>query len=102
MYPHERSLVKRYEGRPFAWLGINSDLDRETAQAVMAQEQLNCRCWWDGGPDGPIDAQYHIEGWPAIYVLDAQGIIRYAQVQGPNLERAIETLLQELERGRRS
>jgi hypothetical protein len=28
MYPHERSLVKRLEGQPFALLGVNSDTDR--------------------------------------------------------------------------
>ena len=29
MYPHERSLVKRLENKPFALLGVNSDRDRE-------------------------------------------------------------------------
>ena len=29
MYPHERSLVKKLEGKPFALIGINSDTDRD-------------------------------------------------------------------------
>ncbi len=29
MYPHERSLVEKLEGKPFALIGINSDLDRD-------------------------------------------------------------------------
>ncbi len=29
MFPHERSLVKRMEGRPFALIGVNSDSDPE-------------------------------------------------------------------------
>ena len=29
MYPHERSLVKRLAGKPFAIVGVNSDDDRE-------------------------------------------------------------------------
>jgi hypothetical protein len=29
MYPHERSLVKKMEGKPFALIGVNSDADRD-------------------------------------------------------------------------
>jgi hypothetical protein len=29
MYAHERSLVKRLEDKPFALLGINSDIDKD-------------------------------------------------------------------------
>ena len=29
MFPHERSLVKRLEGKPFALLGVNSDEDKD-------------------------------------------------------------------------
>ena len=32
MYPHERSLVKTLEDKPFALLGVNSD-PKETTQA---------------------------------------------------------------------
>lgn len=100
MYPHERSLVKQYEGRPFVFVGVNSDADRDQARQVMAREGLNCPCCWDGGgPEGPIARQYQVQGWPTVYVLDGQGIIRYAQVRGPALDQAIETLLQELEQG---
>ena len=28
MYPHERSLVKEMENKPFVLLGVNSDTDR--------------------------------------------------------------------------
>lgn len=103
MYPLERSLAQRYQGRPFAFLGVNSDADRQEVKQLMAEQGLSCRCWWDGGaPGGPIAARYGVEAWPTVYVLDGQGVIRYAQVHGPNLDQAIDTLLQELERERRS
>lgn len=99
MYAHERSLVQRHEGRPFVFLAVNSDADRAEVKQIMAQQGLTCRCVWDGGsPDGPIATRYGVTAWPAVYVLDADGVIRYAQVQGPNLDQAVETLLQELER----
>ena len=48
MYPHERSLVKRLEGKPFALLGVNSDTKDRVRQA-MKKENITWRSWWDGG-----------------------------------------------------
>jgi hypothetical protein len=38
MYPHERSLVKRLEGKPFALLGINSDPSQKVLKEVIEKE----------------------------------------------------------------
>jgi hypothetical protein len=97
MYPHERSLVERYQNRPFAFLGVNSDEDRTALKAVMAQEHLPWRCWCEGGTAGPIATRYRVRGWPTIYVLDANGVIRYSQVRGADLDTAVETLVREAE-----
>ena len=35
MYPHERSLVKRVEVKPFALIGVNSDEDRAKLKEVL-------------------------------------------------------------------
>ena len=45
MLPHERSLVARMEGRPFALLGVNCDDEMETVQQVSCRQQLNWRNW---------------------------------------------------------
>ena len=39
MFPHERSLVKRLENKPFALVGINSDTDQEYLRLKREQEQ---------------------------------------------------------------
>ena len=36
MYPHERSLVKRLEGKPFALIGVNSDKNKDFDKEVQA------------------------------------------------------------------
>ena len=73
MYPHERSLVKRLEGKPFALLGVNSD-PKERLKQVLVKEKITWRSWWDGGSTGgPIATKWAVEGWPTIYVLDAKG-----------------------------
>jgi|SRR5579884_1343809 len=99
MYPHERSLVKRLEGKPFALLGINSDSDREKLKEVLKKEKITWRSWWDGGStSGPIASKWNVTGWPTIYVLDAKGVIRYRNVRDKKLDEAVDTLLQEMER----
>jgi hypothetical protein len=97
MYPHERSLVKRLEGKPFALLGINSDPDRDKLKGHLQEEQITWRSWWDRTTDGPIAKQWNVHGWPTIYVLDAKGVIRYKNVRGEAMDQAVDTLLKEAE-----
>ena len=98
MYPHERALVKRLAGKPFALLGVNSDKDRERLQEVMTKEEITWRSWWDGGSTrGPIANQFNVSVWPTIYVLDGKGVIRYKGVRGTAMDKAVDTLLAELE-----
>ncbi|HIA18413.1 MAG TPA: redoxin domain-containing protein [Planctomycetaceae bacterium] len=100
MYPHERSLVKRLAGKPFALLGVNSDKDREVLKDVMTEKEITWRSWWDGGSTrGPIASQFNVSGWPTIYVLDSKGVIRYKGVRGVAMDKAVDTLLAEIENG---
>ena len=97
MYPHERSLVKRLENKPFALLGINSDPDKEKLKEAMKQEKITWRSWWDQTTGGPIATKWNVHGWPTIYVLDAKGVIRYKNVRGEAMDKAVDTLLKEVE-----
>ena len=97
MYPHERSLVKRLKDKPFALIGVNSD-PKETVQKAMIEENITWRSFWDGGSTGgPIATKWAVTGWPTIYVLDAQGVIRFKDVRGEAMDEAVDELLAELE-----
>ena len=97
MYPHERSLVKRLAGAPFALLGINSDTDREKTKQVLEEKNLTWRSWWNGGGTrGPISTRWNVKGWPTIYVLDHKGTIRFKGVRGEAMDAAVDTLLAEM------
>ena len=65
----------------------------------MAREEITGPNWYDGDPrEGKIAERYHVvQGIPAVYVLDAQGIIREKDVRGEALEKAVRTLLEEQE-----
>ena len=101
MYPHERSLVKRLEGKPFALLGINSD-PREHLKQTLKKERMTWRSWWDGGTTGgPIATRWNVHGWPTTYVLDPKGVIRYKNVREESMDRAVDALLKEMAEARR-
>ncbi len=96
MYPHERSLVKRLEGKPFALLGVNSDPKAKLKQ-VLKKENMTWRSWWDGGDtSGPIASQWNVRGWPTIYVLDHKGVIRFKGPREKQLDAAVDQLLAEM------
>jgi thiol-disulfide isomerase/thioredoxin len=99
MVPHERELVHRMAGKPFALLGVNSDEagDREKARKAVREKQMNWPSWWDGGLRAAIQTAYDVQQWPTVYVLDAKGVIRYIDVQGKELDKAVDTLLAEMQ-----
>ncbi len=101
MYPHERSLVKRLEGKPFALIGVNSDPDKAKLKKRLAEEKITWRSFWNGpqGTDGPISRAWNVRGWPTIYVLDHKGVIRFKGVRGKKMDEAVDQLLAELGKG---
>jgi hypothetical protein len=98
MYPHERSLVKRLENRPFALIGVNSDGNREALKPVLEKENITWRSFWNGGgTGGPISTAWRVHSWPTIYVLDGTGTIRARDVRGEAMDRVVDALLTEME-----
>jgi hypothetical protein len=100
MYPHERSLVKKMEGKPFALIGVNSDRDREALKPILAKEQITWRSFWNGagGTNGPISGAWSVTGWPTLYLIDQKGVIRGRWTGSPGgdtLDREIEALVNE-------
>jgi thiol-disulfide isomerase/thioredoxin len=98
LVPHERALVKRLEGKPFALLGIDGDADRQKALKTMAKEGMNWPSWWDRTDgDGPIATQWNVRGWPTLYILDRNGVIRYKNFLRSDLGKLVDDLLKEME-----
>ena len=98
MYPHERSLVKKLEGKPFAIVGVNSDT-KERARKAVQTEKMAYRSFWDGGnTSGPIATKWGVEGWPTLYLIDAKGDIRKKWLGSPGdevLDHEIDKLVKE-------
>jgi hypothetical protein len=97
MVPHERSLVKRMEGKPFALIGVNFDNSRKGMQDTVEQHQINWRSFFNGR-EGPIGKQWNIRYLPTIYVLDHKGVIRHKDLRDRDLDNAVDALVKEAER----
>jgi len=102
MYPHERSLVKKLESKPFALVGINSDKDRDALKEVLKKEEITWRSFWNGGSTGgPISTEWNVQGWPTLYVIDHKGVIRHKHLGSPGdkvLDEEIDKLVAEAEK----
>jgi hypothetical protein len=102
MIPHERSLVKRMEGKPFVLLGVDSDATREELKKAIKEKHITWRNWFDGS-QGPIAKAWDVEGFPTIYILDAKGVIRYKGLHGragSEIDKDVDTLLKEMAGGK--
>jgi hypothetical protein len=87
------------EGKPFALIGVNLNLDgAKKLKEVMDKEKLPWRSFADGVP---IALKWNLYGTPTLYVLDHKGVIRYKWMGNPDekaIDAALEKLIKEAER----
>jgi len=98
MFPHERSLVQRLKDQPFALIGVNSDADKDYYYSEAKDNGITWRSFWNGpkGTSGPISGKWGVTGWPTIYVIDPEGVIRFKNVRGEKMDAAVDELLAEM------
>lgn len=99
MLPHEKELVERLKDEPFALLGINSDGTAEELKKILARENITWRQAVDEDTSGPWATKWNVHGWPTIYVLDAQGVIRERDVRDQEMEDVVLKLVAEAKGG---
>ena len=100
MVPHERKLVERMKDRPFALIGVNGDEDRAKGKEVAAKNGMVWRSFWNGSKTATstLAQDWNVTGWPTVYVLDDSGVIRFKDVHREELDKAVEELVEELEK----
>lgn len=96
-YPYERLLQELYKGWPFAILSVESGTDPEVTKKANSEQGLQFRSWWNGEAraDNTIASSWNVVGWPAAYLLDAQGVIRFVDLRDENLLKGVRQLLLE-------
>jgi cytochrome oxidase Cu insertion factor (SCO1/SenC/PrrC family) len=88
--------VKRYAGKPFVVLGVNVDPDFETFQATVRSHDIPGVSLYDKTEKTPD--LWEIDPTPTVFLVDADGVVRYVQVGLPTeewLEEKIDGLLRQ-------
>src|SRR5437016_1728439 len=100
MIPHERSLVQKLEGKPFALVGVNSDQEDETIKTQLEKHKVTWRSFRNAQKESKttISDEWKVQGWPTLYLIDHKGMIRKKWVGSPGnevLDKAIDKLIAE-------
>lgn len=94
MIPHETEMVKELKDKPFALISISADDKKDTLTDFLKDTPMPWNHWWVGS-QSKVHEALNIEHYPTIYVIDAKGVIRYKEIRGEELEKAVEKLLEE-------
>lgn len=102
MYPHLRDIVRDYQGKPVALLGISVEDNVKELREVAGKGETTWPIWWDGeNMEGPIAAQWVVKAMPTFYVLDGKGIIRNKGfLQADQIRSTVDMLLKEMAAGK--
>jgi thiol-disulfide isomerase/thioredoxin len=100
MIPHQREIVGKLKDKPFAFVSVSIDDNREILTKFLEKEPMPWTHWWTGKESGFME-DWGIAYVPTIYVIDARGVIRHRDQNGrfppEQLAAAVNALLEEIE-----
>jgi hypothetical protein len=106
MIPHERSLVNKLEGKSFVLLGVNSDTDPEQLKKDLKDNKVTWRSFQNMRKDtNPIAEEWNVRGWPTLFLIDHNGVIKKKWVGSPRneiLDKEVEKLVHAASNGKTS
>ncbi|MBI5365698.1 MAG: redoxin domain-containing protein [Planctomycetes bacterium] len=81
--PNVIKVYEEYHAQGFEILGISLDQDKGALTKYIAAQKMTWRQYFDGkGWENEISTQWGITGIPAAFLIDAEGVIRYANLRG--------------------
>lgn len=97
--PHLRTLVERYQDRPFAVVGVNAFDDEKAYRDGVKALQVS---WISAfqGDEALISELYSVTGYPTVFVLDHQGRIQAIDPSEEELDRTVARLVSAAEKAR--
>jgi len=98
MIPHERELVARLKDKPFVFVSVSADDDKKDLEGFLEKEKMPWTHWWNKGAENPMLRDWNIRFFPTIYILDAEGRIRFKGVRGKAMDKAVDGLVAEAEK----
>ena len=94
--PNVKEVYEAYHDKGFDIIGVSMDNDRKVLDSYLAEQNMKWRQIYDGKgwktEIGQLDAVASI---PSTFLIDKQGKIRYKNLRGDELRKAIDKLLKE-------
>ncbi len=94
--PHEKKLLEQFKDKPFAILGVAVSHSEDELRKFLNKTPLPWPNIFDNNP-GLLAQDWNIDGFPTMIIIDAEGVIRYRDYGGPDIESTIQKLLTEME-----
>jgi RNA polymerase sigma factor (sigma-70 family) len=84
LIPHERALLERFQGRPFAIVGVNGDEIDKFDRELLTTHAITWRSFQNVRPNQKsIGREWNLTAWPELYLIDHTGKIRRHWIGAP-------------------
>lgn len=94
--PHVKKVYDEYKEKGFDILGISLDNDCAKLEDMVKTEEMKWRQVCDGkGWKAELGQKYAVASIPATLLLDRNGVIRYKNLRGDDLTKAVKELIEE-------
>jgi peroxiredoxin len=92
----EAVFLATLRGEGLARIGVCVSPDRRELPLFRSQFRIDWPLVWDPkGFDGRPARAFDVRGLPALWVVDRKGVLRFHNLQGPDLRQAVAKLLEE-------
>lgn len=92
--PHVKKAYSKYHDEGFEIIGISLDKNRAALEKFIEKNDIPWPQYFDGkGWKNEISTRFDIHSIPSTFLLDGEGTIRYANLRGSALERAVADVL---------
>ena len=93
--PNVKNVYAKYHDKGFEIIGISLDDKQSKFDGYVESQQMPWPQIFDGkGWQSELGALYAVSAIPSTYILDREGIIRYKNVRGGDLEKAVKGLIE--------
>ncbi|MCK4538131.1 MAG: redoxin domain-containing protein [Candidatus Krumholzibacteria bacterium] len=91
--PHVKKVYEKYNPKGFEIIGISMDDSKVKLDEYIKNESIKWRQVFDGkGWKSELGQKYAIASIPTTFLLDREGVIRYKNLRGDDLEKAVKEL----------
>ena len=92
--PNLAAAYAKYHDRGFEIVAISLDQDQAKLEQYLAENPMPWPQYFDGkGWKNEFAQRFEIHGIPSSFLLDRDGIVRHANLRGPELDTALAELL---------